>query len=128
MKLLLDTHTFLWFILGDPKLSTSARTRIEDPSNDKLLSVASLWEIAIKSSLGKLTLTQPFDILIPREVHNNGFHVLAITLDHLAAVTTLPFHHRDPFDRLMVAQAMVERLPIVSRDSTLDAYSITRLW
>jgi PIN domain nuclease of toxin-antitoxin system len=128
MRLLLDTHTFLWFILGDPKTSAPAKALIEDENNEKLLSVASPWEIAIKASLGKLTLAEPFDVLIPREIHNNGFQLLPIRLNHLAAVATLPFHHRDPFDRLIVAQAIVEQMPVVRADAALDPYPISRLW
>lgn len=127
MKLLLDTHVFLWFIMGSPNLSVEARTLIEDENNRKFISVASLWEIAIKSSIGKLTLSAPFDQLIPQQLSLNGFELLPIELAHLAAVATLPFHHRDPFDRLLVAQAMVEKMPIVSIDSAFEAYNVSRL-
>lgn len=104
MKLLLDTHTFLWFIMGSPHLSATARALIEDAANEKFLSVAGLWEIAIKLSIGKLTLSAPFDVLIPQHLSLNGFELLNITIDHAAAVATLPLHHRDPFDRLLLAQ------------------------
>ena len=127
MKLLLDTHIFLWFIMGSPTLSTHARDLIEDVANEKFLSVASLWEIAIKYSLGKLTLSKPFDELIPQQLSLNGFELLNISIDHATMVATLPFHHRDPFDRLFIAQAAVEKMPIVSVDAVFDAYSITRL-
>lgn len=128
MRVLLDTHAFLWFIQGDPKTSEEARRLIEDESNEKLFSVASAWEIAIKVCLGKLALNEPFAALMPREISQGGFILLPITLQHTAAVATLPLHHRDPFDRLLVAQAIVENLAIVSADAMLDAYSITRLW
>jgi PIN domain nuclease of toxin-antitoxin system len=128
MKLLLDTHTFLWFIMGNPKLSEKARALIEDTGNDRLLSIASLWEIAIKHSLGKLSLARPFQALIPQQLERNRIEVLPITVAHLATVTMLPFHHRDPFDRLLVAQAAVERLPVVTVDSAFDAYAVERLW
>lgn len=127
MNLLLDTHVFLWFIMGSPNLSADARALIEDDANRKFISVASLWEIAIKSSIGKLTLSAPFDKLIPQQLSVNGFELLPIELAHLAAVTTLPFHHRDPFDRLLIAQATVEKMPIVTIDSAFEAYSVTRL-
>ena len=124
MKLLLDTHVFLWFIMGSPHLSAEARALIEDDQN----SVASLWEIAIKSSIGKLSLSAPFDQLIPQQLSINGFELLPIEIAHLATVTTLPFHHRDPFDRLLIAQAIAEKMPIVSSDSAFDTYtSLTRL-
>jgi len=128
MKLLLDTHVFLWFIMGSALLSADTRALIEDEKNRKFISVASLWEIAIKSSIGKLSLSAPFDQLIPQQLSLNGFELLQIEISHLAAVTTLPFHHRDPFDRLLIAQALAENMPIVSSDSAFDVYNnITRL-
>jgi PIN domain nuclease of toxin-antitoxin system len=128
MRLLLDTHAFLWFLMGDPRISSSARSLIEDETHEKVLSVASLWEIAIKVGLGKLTLAEPFEVLIPREIDQAGFITLPITLPHAAIVSKLPHHHRDPFDRLLIAQAMAEGMSILSADSALDAYAITRLW
>lgn len=128
MRLLLDTHSFLWFINGSPQISTNARTLIEDASNQPLLSAASLWEMAIKLSLGKLSLAQPFEVLIPQQMRLNGIKLLGIEIEHTAAVSKLPFHHRDPFDRLLIAQAMVEQIPIVSADTAFDTYSIKRLW
>jgi len=128
MKLLLDTHIFLWFIVGSPHLTAEDRALIEDERNRKFISVASLWEIAIKSSIGKLTLSAPFDQLIPQQLSLNGFELLPIDIPHLATVATLPFHHRDPFDRLLIAQAVTEKMPVVSSDSAFDAYtSLTRL-
>ena len=128
MKLLLDTHTFLWFIVGNPSLSATARLAIEDQANEKYLSVVSLWEIAIKVSIGKLILSAPFDTLIPQQLSINGFELLNLEVLHAAALIQLPFHHRDPFDRLLIAQAMVEQMQIVSIDSAIDAYLTTRLW
>ena len=128
MRLLLDTHSFLWFISGSTNLSPTARTLIEDASNQPLLSVASLWEMAIKLSLGKLSLAQPFEVLIPQQMRLNGIKLLGIEIEHTAAVSKLPFHHRDPFDRLLIAQAMVEQMPIVSADTAFDTYPIKRLW
>ena len=128
MKLLLDTHAFLWFIMGSLDLSAAARTQIEDVANEKFLSVASLWEIAIKLSIGKLTLSAPFDLLIPQQLALNGFELLNIEIDHVSLVATLPFHHRDPFDRLLIAQAMVEKMAIVSIDAAFNDYSVVRLW
>ena len=113
--------------MGSPHLAAEARALIEDDENRKLISVASLWEMAIKSSIGKLRLAAPFDRLIPQQLGLNGFELLPIEIPHLATVATLPFHHRDPFDRLLIAQAMVEKMPIVSVDSAFEAYDITRL-
>jgi PIN domain nuclease of toxin-antitoxin system len=128
VRLLLDTHTFLWFLLDDPQLSMTARDRIIDPDNDIEVSPATYWEIAIKISLGKYELPEPYEVFIAREITTNDFHILPIEPTHTAVLTTMPFHHRDPFDRLLIAQAMVEQIPIVSRDSAFDAYPITRLW
>lgn len=128
MKLLLDTHAFLWFVMGSPNLSGNARALIENPANENTMSVASLWEMAIKVSLGKLTLSAPFNDLIPQQLTSNGIGLLNIQIDHVSLLTTLPFHHRDPFDRLLAAQALTEQIPVVSIDAALDNYRITRLW
>jgi PIN domain nuclease of toxin-antitoxin system len=128
MRLLLDTHAFLWFIIGSSNLSGKARALIEDPANERLLSVASLWEIAIKTSLGKLILSAPFSDLIPTQLTLSGVELLNIKIDHLSILTTLPFHHRDPFDRLIAAQALVEKIPVVGFDSSFDRYGVTRHW
>lgn len=128
MRLLLDTHTFLWFIDGSPRCSANARALVADVSNQRFLSVASLWEMAIKASLGKLSLAQPFEALIPQQLRLNGIELLGIEFHHTALVATLPFHHRDPFDRLLVAQARAEQMPVVSGDAAFDAYDVTRLW
>ena len=128
MRVLLDTHTFLWFLLEDPQLSTTASDVIIDPTNDIELSPATYWEIAIKISLGKYALPEPYDIFMEREIATNDFHILPIEPKHTAVLTTLPFHHRDPFDRLLIAQAMAEAIPILSVDTAFDAYLVTRLW
>jgi len=128
MTALLDAHAFLWFIAGNSKLSNTARSVIEEQAQTRLVSVVSLWEIAIKLSLGRLTLTAPFNQIIQLQLNANGFGLLGIELAHLDALATLPFHHRDPFDRLLIAQAMVGRIPIVSADAAFDAYPVTRLW
>jgi PIN domain nuclease of toxin-antitoxin system len=128
MRLLLDTHAFLWFVLGDPRLVQTARDRIFDPAKVKLVSPASYWEIAIKISLGKYTLNEPYETFMQRGIFGNSFSILPVEPKHTAALTTLPFHHRDPFDRLLVAQALVEQIPVLSTDAALDPYGITRLW
>ncbi len=128
MKLLLDTQSFLWFISGSTRLSESARQLIEAEDNQSFISMASLWEMGIKVSLGKLTLDQPFETMIPQQLAQNGIEVLQIEFLHVAVVANLPFHHRDPFDRLIVAQANVEGMSIISSDEMLAAYGVTRLW
>jgi len=128
MTLLLDTHTFLWFVLDDAQLSRQARTLIEDPANDVVVSPASYWEIAIKVRLGKLDLRSSYDDFMQRGILGNDFAILPIEPRHTSLLTTLPMHHRDPFDRLLVAQATVENFAIVSADEALDAYGVRRLW
>jgi PIN domain nuclease of toxin-antitoxin system len=128
MTLLLDSHAFLWFCQNDPQLSATAKTRIEDPANRKLVSVASCWEIAIKAGLGKLKLGELSATYLPAALSRTGFELLPIALAHATAVESLPLHHRDPFDRLLVAQAIIEAIPIVSVDVALDPYGVTRLW
>ncbi len=128
MRLLLDTHAFLWFVLGDTRCRATARSLIEDESHEKWISPASHWELAIKISLGKYTLPIPFEEFFNRAVVNNGFMVLPIEPAHTALLTDLPYHHRDPFDRLIVAQAMAEGMSIVSADPAFDAYTISRQW
>ena len=130
MKYLLDTHTLLWFLSGDEKLSGRARLLIDDPSNEKFLSIVSLWEIAIKVRLEKLDLDKPFEQVFPERLDFNRIQRLDITVDSLIKLTTLPFHHRhrDPFDRLIIAQGLAEGLPIISVDTVFDAYGISREW
>jgi PIN domain nuclease of toxin-antitoxin system len=128
MTYLLDTHTFLWFINGDAQLSSTAQSLIEDSTNIIVLSVASLWEMAIKSSLGKLAVPSPFTAFIDEQLSLNNFALLNITTTHTGIVATLPFHHRDPFDRLIIAQSQSEGFPIIGADAVFDDYGIQRLW
>ena len=128
MRILIDTHSFLWFIAGDERCNTLARSLIADPDNEVLLSVASLWEIAIKVSLGKLILGRPYDELIPQQLATNAIGVAPISLVELGLVAKLPFHHRDPFDRLIVAQALAQDIPLLTADSILERYGVQRLW
>jgi PIN domain nuclease of toxin-antitoxin system len=128
MRLLLDTHSFLWFIEDSPKLSIDARKLIEDDASEVLLSVGSLWEIAIKVSTGKLILARPFEIMIPQQLGLNRITLLDIAIGHAILVSSLPHHHKDPFDRLLIAQAIAEQLPIISIDTAFDNYGVTRLW
>ena len=128
MNLLLDTHTFLWFIAGDSNLSKAARSAIEDVNNNLYLSVASVWEIAIKVSIDKLELSEPFETFIPEQLAENGIELLDISVEHAAQIVSMPFHHRDPFDRLIAAQANVEKMTLLSVDGVFDSYGINRLW
>ena len=128
MKLLLDTHTLLWFIAGSASLSAYARSLIEDAANEKFVSIVSIWETAIKVSTGKMALSAPFDVLFPHQLQINGFGLLPIKIEHTSVVITLPFHHRDPFDRLLIAQAIEEKMTLVSVDNVFDDYGVTRFW
>ncbi len=128
MNLLLDTHSFLWFIENNPKLNADMVALIKNRDNDVFLSTVSLWEIAIKSSLGKLQLGMPFRLFVLSQVSLNNINLLDIAVRHIEEVAILPFHHKDPFDRLLIAQATVEQMPIISLDTTFDAYGVTRIW
>ncbi len=128
MKLLLDTHAFLWYCAGDAQLSDRAKAAIESSGNDRLLSVASLIEIAIKISLGRLSLSMPFQSFVADGIERMRCSIMQLTPAHLEKLSLMPFHHRDPFDRLLVAQAMLDDLDILSIDKELDAYGIRRYW
>jgi len=128
VTLLLDTHAVLWFWWDDPNLSRAAKALILDPANRKLVSPATPWEVAIKVSLKKLDIGGPYLGFFPQEMTRTNFDYLAATDSHLAALASLPFYHRDPFDRLIVAQALAERVPVVSGDTALDFYGVVRLW
>jgi len=124
VKLLLDTHTALWLLEGDERLSENAHRHITDASNRVLLSAAVVWEISIKRSLGKLDAPAQYLSLLV----DAGVQPLPVGLDHAAAVDALPWHHRDPFDRLLVAQAQLEGAALVSRDPALEPYGVTLIW
>ncbi len=127
MNVLLDTHAMLWFAAGDNRLSPATRRVIEDPANTCYISMASWWEIAIKCSLDRLQLTKPLSSFLADRV-DEGFRVLDIEMTHLLPLTQLPFHHRDPFDRLIVCQAMAEDMPICSADENFAAYDVKLIW
>jgi len=127
MQLLLDTHTFLWFIGGNSELSKKSRMVIENPLYEKYISIASFWEIAIKHSLGKLTLEVPFSEL-KSEVIKNNFQLLSITFEDTLQLCELPFYHRDPFDRVIISQAMRNNLTLVSQDKNFKLYNVNLLW
>jgi PIN domain nuclease of toxin-antitoxin system len=128
MNLLLDTHALIWFAENSPTLSKPAREALEDAENDLHYSVASIWEIAIKASLGKLKIRVPLDPDFRKQLEESGFAALSIEYAHAASVLALPWHHRDPFDRLLVAQALREQMLLVSHDRQLDAYQVKRVW
>ena len=128
MALLLDTHTFLWWVEDSPRLSRKARTAIGRPDETCFFSLASSWEMAIKISLGRLKLAQRLDRFVAEHVAANGLQPLPVQLPHAARVAELPFHHRDPFDRLLAAQALEEGLSIVSVDPMFGKYGVKRIW
>jgi PIN domain nuclease of toxin-antitoxin system len=128
VKLLLDTDAFLWWVEGTPALGRRARTAVANPDNEVFFSIASCWELAIKLSLGKLRLTQRLDRFILEQMTLNGFSLFAVELRHVVRVAALPFHHRDPFDRLLAAQAVEDDLAIVSADRVFRKYGVTRVW
>ena len=128
MNLLLDTHSVLWYALDDPALSAAASAAIEGPDNEVFISPASYWEIAIKICVGKYKLDSPFEEFWNRAVRDGEFAILPIEIAHAGRLVELPLIHRDPFDRLIVAQALCEDLALVSGDSLLDRYGIQRIW
>ena len=128
MNLLLDTQALLWFVLDDSQLSGKARESIVATDALIFISPASLWEIAIKISLGKYALPVPFAAFWDDQMLTNDFALLPISVSHTAQVADLSFHHRDPFDRLIIAQSLVEGIPVVSSDEVFDRYGIERIW
>ena len=128
MLILLDTHTFLWAIHNSSRLSSTAVAVITDPANRLRLSAASHWEMAIKSNQGKLTLARPFDVFISDEMKKLGVSTLRIEWERLVEAERLPQHHRNTFDRMIIAQAIVEQMPVVSADADLDLYPVQRVW
>jgi PIN domain nuclease of toxin-antitoxin system len=128
MRGLLDTGTFLWFISGSSRISQRVKTIISEIDNEILLSIASLWEIAIKVSLEKLEISMPFEHLISRQLRNNEIKLLPVESNHLKELIKLPFYHRDPFDRLIISQSIVENLPVLTCDRIFNAYPIEKLW
>lgn len=120
---LLDTHAFLWFLSGDESISVTARRAIEKSYNQNFVSIASLWEIAIKISLNKLSLNGNFSDL-ERLIHENGFKVLPLEFEDTFLITSLPFHHRDPFDRIIISQSINRKLNLISKDNQFEKYGI----
>jgi len=127
MNLLLDTHTFIWFLNGDIQLPTPIKDLISDTSNRCLLSIASIWEIAIKSSLKKLELQGDFKQIV-EFLDDNDIEVLPITFEHIQQLLLQDFHHRDPFDRMIIAQALTENIPIATKDGIFEKYGVAIVW
>jgi len=128
MKILLDTHTWLWWMTESKTLSPTAFDMISDTDNQSVVSVVSVWEVAIKWRLEKLDLPEPPRTFIPSRLERDGFSVLHVTLSHVLQVADLPDHHKDPFDRLLIAQSLVEDVPLLSRDELVSQYDIKVLW
>jgi PIN domain nuclease of toxin-antitoxin system len=128
VKLLLDTHAFLWFLADDRHLSSKARRRLEDPRNESFLSIVSVWEMAIKVSIGTLRLGDTLEAIVDRGARDNRIALLPVTKRDALAVAALPDHHRDPFDRMLVAQAKAEEMALVSGDLAFDEYGLKRIW
>lgn len=128
MRYLLDTHTLLWIITDDRQLSGKVRKLFLDEKNDIVISMASIWELAIKISLGKLEIRGHLPDFVKEHILGNNITILSIELPHLYNLETQPFYHRNPFDRLMISQSIFEKLPIISRNEALDNYPIRRIW
>lgn len=128
MKLLLDTHAFIWWDSDPSKLSARTLEACQSDANVVLLSVVSAWEMQIKSQLGKLELGLPLSEILSSQQVSNQISILPVALDHVLALQDLPHHHGDPFDRLLIAQAVVEEAVLVSHDSSFSRYSVQLLW
>lgn len=128
MKILLDTHTFIWWIANPSLLSRKACSFLEDQNSELFLSIASVWEIAIKANLGKLELREPIEKLIPEQLNLNSISLLPIQLKHIFELSHLAPLHKDPFDRLLIAQSRTEKIPILSNDHIIKKYGAKVLW
>ncbi len=128
MRVLLDTHTLLWWLSGDKRLSVRARRTIADEANEIFVSAASAWEVTTKSRIGKLPGAGPLAVDFAREVRQQGFQALPISLEHGQVAGSLAGDHRDPFDRMLVAQAREEKMALVSNDLVFDAFEVRRIW
>jgi PIN domain nuclease of toxin-antitoxin system len=128
MKFIADTNALIWFITDSPRLSSTAKNLLEAAESERFLSIASIWEISIKAGLGRLSFAKPIEEFLPDQIARNQFALLNISLSHALHVEKLPLHHRDPFDRMIVAQSFVENIPVLSSDEAFDAYGIQRFW
>ncbi len=128
MRLLLDTHTLFWAVDVPSRISATAMAAMADPANDRLLSAATIWEVAIKVGQGKFGLAMPYRLWMDKAIFDLKLTILPVTVAYADRQSTLPPHHKDPFDRLLIAQALVESIPIVSMDVAFDHYGVTRIW
>jgi len=128
VRLLIDTHTLIWATDDPTKLSGPATTALQDPTNDLLLSAATIWEMAIKIGQGKLKLSLPYRTWMEKAIADLALTILPVTIEYAEQQASLPVHHKDPFNRLIIAQAMIERVPVICNDSAFDAYGIIRVW
>jgi PIN domain nuclease of toxin-antitoxin system len=128
MRFIADTHAFIWFVTDSPQRSVRAKELFESTESERLLSMASLWEIAIKANPGKLAFARPLGQFIPEQLALNYVRLLDILLPHVLQVGALSLYHRDPFDRMIIAQSLVENLPVLSSDNAFDAYGVNRIW
>ena len=128
MRYLLDTSSFLWYVSDHHRLSTAATERLDDPVSTIHLSLVSIWEVAIKFNMGKLDLPVPFDEFVDTTIHSYSLRLLNIQIPHLRRVARMPLLHRDPFDRLIIAQSQVENIPVITSDATFDRYPVQRVW
>lgn len=128
MRVLVDTHVFLWWVEGDRALPAKARAALADQENECFISLVSAWELSIKVGLGKLRLALPVERYVVEHIAANGFRMLDIQIAHVGRLETLDLHHGDPFDRLLIAQALVEGLPVVTADPVFRKYGVKRIW
>ena len=128
MRVLVDTHVFLWWVEGDRVLAAKARAALADQENECFISLVSAWELAIKAGLGKLKLALPVERYVVEHIAANGFRLLDIQMAHVGRLETLDLHHGDPFDRLLIGQALVEKLPVVTADPVFRKYGVKRIW
>jgi PIN domain nuclease of toxin-antitoxin system len=130
VKVLIDSHTFLWFVEDSPRLSTTASALLEDLGNEVFLSIASVWELSIKANIGRLQFGLPFDSFMQLHLFENEIQLLDVSFQHTLHYVTLPVfaEHKDPFDRMLIAQAMYEKMPLVSYDQKFDQYDVERIW
>jgi len=128
MNILLDTHTFLWWVAEDAQLSLRAKEIIANPDNKIYFSVVSAWEIIIKVGIGKLSLSEPPETYIPSRIIANQFEILAVQMPHILKINSLPNFHKDPFDRLLIAQSLVEDLSLLTVDNAIAQYPVKTIW
>ena len=128
MKILLDTHAFRWWVADDPQISTNAKDIISNPDNEVYFSVVSAWEIIIKVGTGKLSLSESPETYIPSRIASNQFEILPVQISHILRINSLPNLHKDPFDRLLIAQSLVKNLSLITVDNAIVQYPVKTIW